>query len=117
MLFDANLENKYWAEAVNTANYLQNRLPTRATDKTPYELWYSRNPDVGNLHIFGYKAYVHVPKEQRRKLDVKANPFIFVGYSEESKAYRLLDPATKTQKISRDVTFLKNIVDPAKKPL
>lgn len=106
MLMDANLEKRYWGEAVHTANYLQNRLPTKATGRTPYELWYSKRPHVGNLHIFGCAAYVHIHKEQRRKLDDKADKFIFVGYSEESKGYRFLDKKTNRIKISRDAVFL-----------
>lgn len=106
MLLDANLDKKYWGEAINTANYLQNRLPTRATNQTPYKLWFSKMPDVGNLHIFGCSTYVHVHKEQRKKLDDKAKKFIFVGYSDESKAFRLLDTETNHIKISRDVIFL-----------
>lgn len=42
ILIDANLPNKYWGEAVNTANYLQNRLLTKATETTPFEKWYKR---------------------------------------------------------------------------
>ena len=38
MLLDANPEKRYWGDAVHTANYLQNRLPTKATGRTPYEL-------------------------------------------------------------------------------
>ena len=106
MLLDADLDKKYWAEAANTANYLQNILPTKAANKTPYELWTSKKPDVKNLHIFGCKAYVFVHKEQRKKLDDKAEKMIFVGYSEESKGYRFLDKTTSRIRISRDVVFL-----------
>ncbi|CAK9816241.1 PiggyBac transposable element-derived protein 2 [Anthophora plagiata] len=63
-----------------------------------------KKPDVGNLHIFGCDAHVH--KEQRKKLDNKTEKHVFVGYSEESKAYRLLARDTNKIKISRDVAFL-----------
>lgn len=106
MLIDAGLDNKYWGEAVATANYLQNRLPTRTTAKTPYELWFSQIPDLTRIKQFGCEAYVHIPKEKRRKLDEKAKKLIFTGYSEESKAYRLLDKSTNKIIISRDVVFL-----------
>ena len=43
MLLDAGLPLKYWGEAVMTAVYLQNRLPTKATGKTPFELWNGEN--------------------------------------------------------------------------
>lgn len=105
MLFDTDMDKKFWGEAVNTANYLQNRLPSRSVSKTPYELWFKQSPNVKNLQVFGCKAFMHIPKQQRRKLDEKAQELIFVGYSEESKAYRLLDKHTNTIKISRDVIF------------
>lgn len=56
--------------------------------------------------IFGCKAYVHVQKEMRRKLDDKARECIFIGYPEDSKAYRLLEKDTKRVVISRDVRFI-----------
>ena len=109
MLIDAKLDKKYWGEAVVTANYLQNRLPSRSIEKTPYELWYSRKPDVANLHIFGSEAMVLIHKEQRKKLDDKAEKLIFVGYSEVSKAFRFLNLRTNRIKISRDAVFLDKV--------
>jgi transposase InsO family protein len=106
MLIDAEIKKKYWAEAVNTACYLQNILPSKAVDKTPFELWNRRKPDVKHLHIFGCKGYAHLPKEKRRKLDEKAISLTFVGYSAESKAYRMLDTATDKITISRDVKII-----------
>ncbi|UYV64622.1 hypothetical protein LAZ67_3001360 [Cordylochernes scorpioides] len=44
MLFDSGLPQSLWAEAVTTANYLHNRIPSKATDKTPFELWTNRKP-------------------------------------------------------------------------
>jgi hypothetical protein len=106
MILESGLEKKYWGEAVNTANYLQNRLPSRATEKTPYELWESRKPDLGHIHVFGSAAYAHVPKQSRTKLDPKAKKLTFVGYETGSKAFRLLDTKTNKITISRDVTFV-----------
>ena len=80
MLIDAGIEIKYWGEAVNTANYLQNLLPTKCRTKTPFELWHGEKPNVKNLHVFGCKVLAHVPKEQRGKLDEKAEELTFVGY-------------------------------------
>lgn len=108
MLLDAKLHNKYWGEAVYTANYLQNRLITRSKEKTPFELWFGEKPNVKHLRIFGCDAYAHIPKEQRRKLDVKAKRLTFVGYSEMQKRYRLLDTTTNSITISRDVKFIEN---------
>ena len=61
------------------------------------------------MHIFGCEAYIHIPKQNRRKLDDKAEKLIFIGYSEQSKAYRFLNPRTEQIKISRDVIFLDSV--------
>lgn len=58
---------------------------------TPFEKWYNKKPSLQHIHTFGSKVYAHVPKELRRKLDEKAKEFIFVGYAENAKGYRLLD--------------------------
>ncbi|PKI37943.1 hypothetical protein CRG98_041656 [Punica granatum] len=55
--------------------------------------------------IFDYKTCMHVPKEQRSKLDDKANECIFVGYGDEEYGYRLLDPKKGKVVRSRDVVF------------
>ena len=106
MLCDSDMDQKYWAEAVHTANFLQNRLPTRSvSNKTPFEAWTGRKPDVRHLHIFGTEAYIHIPKVKRRKLDEKGEKLIFIGYSEESKAFRFIDMQTGRLEISRDAVF------------
>lgn len=106
MLLEAGLDQKYWAEAVNTACYLQNRLPTAAVERTPYEIWHGRMPDFSHLRLFGCSAYVMVPPVQRKKMDPKADKMIFVGYSDDHKAYRMLDPKSGKIVISRDVRFM-----------
>lgn len=105
MLLEAGMENKYWGEAVVMANYMQNRLPTKAIDKTPYEAWFDRKPNIAHFRKFGAKCYVHVPSEKRQKLDPKAFAAILVGYDEQSKAYRCYNPNTRKVVISRDVKF------------
>ena len=106
MLFDSKLPNKYWGEAVMTANHLQNMLPAAGDDKTPYEKWTGRMPDPSYLRRFGCLAYVAVPTEKRQKLDSKARKLIFVGYEEGTKGYRLLNTESDKIYISRDVIFL-----------
>ena len=60
------------------------------------------------MRVFECVAYAHVPKEQRKKLDNKGVKCIFIGYSSESKAYRLYDPLNNKMILSRDVEFLEN---------
>ena len=96
----------YWAEAVKTTNYILNRCSTSAVDgKTPYEAWYGKKPNVGHFRVFRCLAYAHVPKDNKKKLDAKSEPCVFIGYSDESKAYRLYNPKTKKTLISQDVIF------------
>lgn len=106
IIYDAGLEKKFWAEAVNTIVYLKNRSPTIAlVNETPEEAWCKEKPSVNHLRIFGCKAFVQIPKSQRRKLDMKSTECIFVGYEENSKAYRLFDEKKKKIIISANVVF------------
>jgi len=94
MLLDAGLPESFWAEAVNIAVYIMNRTPTRAFKNIiPVQKWSGNKVDLSNLRIFGCKAYKHVPDVKRSKWAQKSNPMIFVGYGEDSKAYRLIDLA------------------------
>lgn len=106
MLLDADLSKRFWGEAVATAAYLQNRLPSRAVERTPYEAWFGKKPSLSGLRIFGSPAYVHIPDNKRSKLDSKAQRLLFVGYCDDRKAYRFLDPKTSGITISRDARFI-----------
>lgn len=108
MLIDAKLDKNFWAEAINTAAYIVNRSPCRVLDKTPEEVWSGKCPDLSHLRVFGCKAMMHIPKQKRRKFDPKSCQCIMLGYSEQSKAYRLFDVANKKTIISRDVEFFEN---------
>ncbi|UYV68769.1 hypothetical protein LAZ67_6000770 [Cordylochernes scorpioides] len=105
MLFDSGLPQSLWAEAVTTANYLHNRIPSKATDKTPFELWTNRKPSLKHLKRFGCKAFAYIPKIKRNKLDSKVIEEIFLGYDDRSKGYRILHD-TDNITISRSVKFL-----------
>ncbi|KAK2989292.1 hypothetical protein RJ640_027329 [Escallonia rubra] len=105
MLKSKNLPKEFWAKAVDCAVYLSNRSPTRSVwNQTPQEAWSGYKPSVSHLKVFGNIAYVHVPDPQRKKLDDKNEKFIFIGYSQESKGYKLYNPVDKKIKVSRDVT-------------
>lgn len=90
MLADAGMEKKFWGEAIVNTCYLQNILPTACNERTSYELWYGRKPSYKHLRVSGSVAYVFIPKQQRRKLDMKANKMVLVGYAEGRKVYRFL---------------------------
>jgi len=106
MLHEKELPKQFWAEAANTAVFLQNRLPSKALeDKTPFEAWYGYKPSLSFLKVFGSVCFVHIPQVKRDKLDKKAIPGIFVGYSSVSKAYKVYHPQTGKKTITRDVHF------------
>ncbi|KMQ87101.1 transposon unclassified [Lasius niger] len=62
--------------------------------------------DLKNLQVFGTEAYVHIPKEKRKKWDLKGEKGIFVGYGETTKGYRVYFPEKETVEIKRDVIFV-----------
>lgn len=106
MLSDSGLSKKFWAEAIATACYLQNRMPTISVqNQTPYQAWTGKAPDLKHLRVFGSIAYAHQPSEKRQKLDARALEYTMIGYSSESKGYKLWDDNKKRIHISRDVVF------------
>ena len=106
MLSDGKLDKSFWAEAVSTAVYLRNRISTISLKtSTPYEALFGRKPSVKHLKIFGCACYPHIPGDERSKLDPKVRRCIFLGYSSESKAYRVYDKERKKIIISRDIVF------------
>ncbi len=106
MLLDSRLPQRFWAEAVSTAAYLRNRSPTSAhEDMTPHQAWFGQKPGVEHLRVFGSTAYVHIPKDSRKKLDSKTRKCILVGYGSVRKGYRLYDQAARQVLHSRNVKF------------
>ena len=96
MLRMANLPKSFWSEAVVTACYLINRSPSIPLDfDIPERVWTGKEVSYSYLKVFGCKTFVHVPKEQRSKLDSKSNPCIFVGYGDAKFGYKLWDPKEK----------------------
>ena len=102
MLIAKRLPKYLWAEAVNTTTYVLNRSrKVKNSRKVPYEIWFNTTNkcNISHLRVFGSKVVVQVPDELRQKLDPKGKTGIIVGYSEESKAYKvLLDGARKISK-------------------
>jgi len=88
MIHENNLAKHFWAEAVNTTCYVQNRIYiTPILEKTTYELFKGRRPNICYFHQFGCTFYIMNIKVYLKKFEVKAQRGIFLGYSEMSKAY------------------------------
>jgi hypothetical protein len=74
ILYDQDMPRFLWAEACNTAIYIQNRSPHKVLGrKTPEELFTGRRLEVGHFGIFGCLVYCHVPSEKRTKLEATAD--------------------------------------------
>ena len=93
MLSGVGLGHKFWTKVVGTACYLINRSPSSTLDdKTPQEVWIGKKTSLTNLKVFGCDAYVHVPKENKSKLDKKDEKCIFIRYKYGLKGYKLWNP-------------------------
>jgi hypothetical protein len=102
---------KYWEEAINCANYIVNRTPTKALKNiTLEEAWTKIKLDVSHFCVFDSIAWAHNPDEKRKALQPKSEKCIFVGYSEDVKGYRLLQPHCNEIIIRRDVKFGENLL-------
>jgi hypothetical protein len=111
MIQSKGLSLQYWAEAINCANYIVNRTPTKALKNiTPEEAWTKIKPDVSHFHVFGSIAWAHIPDEKRKALQPKSDKCIFFGYSEDVKGYRLLQPHCNEIILRRDVKFDENLL-------
>jgi hypothetical protein len=78
---------------VGTAFYLVNRSPSLALDdKTPHEVWTGKKPSLTHIKVFVCDSYVHIPNENKSKMDKKVEKCIFIGYKDVMKGYKLWNP-------------------------
>lgn len=99
--------NKLWAEEVNTANYLINRMYTTVSGErsTPHERLFRARPNLLHIKLFGALAYVHITKEKHEgKFGPRARKRIIVGF-ERGKSYRIDYLCSNAFSDSRDVQF------------
>ena len=107
LLIQSRLPNSLWEEAVNTANYLHNRCPSRKLEgKTPYEMWFGEPPHVTSFKYFACKVHVMHRSIGGSKLDPRSREGVFVGYCSETKGHRIWIPSEHKVVVSRDVKFL-----------
>ncbi|GJY27190.1 zinc finger BED domain-containing protein RICESLEEPER 2-like protein [Tanacetum coccineum] len=91
MLADSKLPTTFWAEVVNTACYVQNRvLVVKPYNKTPYELFRGRTPALSFMRPFGCHVTILNTLDYLGKFDGKSDEGFFVGYSMNSDGQKLL---------------------------
>ena len=97
MMCCTKLPTFLWGEALKTANYLANRIPTKATNMIPYEIWCKRKPSLAHLRTWGCRAEAKLYNPMQKKLDSKTVSCFFIGYPDRTKGYRFYCPKNNTR--------------------
>ena len=106
LLHAKHLPPPLWAEAVNRALYLKNRVPHKlVVGATPFESLHGNSPNVSHLRVFGSKSWAKIPLDKRKYFQDESSECILLGYAEDAKAYKLMEVATKICFIKRSVQF------------
>nr|GEU81437.1 retrovirus-related Pol polyprotein from transposon TNT 1-94 [Tanacetum cinerariifolium] len=87
MLNGSVLSKHLWTEAVKIACYPQNRsIIIKRHDKTPYEIFRERIPDISHFHVFGCPVFIHNHKDHLGKFNVMADDAImFINTSQDKR--------------------------------
>ena len=93
MIQHKSLDQVFWAEAMCCANYIQNRSLHKALDGiTPFEAWCGRKPVMKHFKVLGCPTWAHISSREYKAPPPR--PCTFIGYEDNVKAYRLMDPET-----------------------
>jgi predicted metal-dependent hydrolase len=85
LLKSMEILGRFWAEAVRHSVYLLNRLPTKAMgNRTPYEAWNGRRPQLEHVRVFGCKGHVKIVVPHLKKLEDRSKPMVYFGLEEGS---------------------------------
>lgn len=107
MLSSSKLPKFLWTEALKTAVYILNRVPTKVVPKTPFELLKGWKPSLRHMRVWGCSSEVRIYNPQEKKLDPRTISGYFIGYAEKSKGYRFYCPSHSTRIVeSRNAKFL-----------
>jgi hypothetical protein len=107
-MLDMHFPKSYWGDALLTATYLINRMPSRFLDfQTPLEVL---SPPLSTVigvspKFFGCVCFVYIHGPARSKLDPRSLKCVFVGYSSTQKGYKCYHPPSRKYFVSMDVTF------------
>ncbi|CAL1354730.1 unnamed protein product [Linum trigynum] len=109
LLSHSKLPQSFWGEALLAAVYVWNRSPSVPLKyDTPEKVWTGKEVSYKYLWVFGCMAFVHIPKDERSKLDSKTRPCVFIGYGQDEFGYRFFYPIQKKLIRSRDAVFIEN---------
>ncbi|CAL8089132.1 unnamed protein product [Prunus armeniaca] len=116
MLLSSGLPENLWGEAMLTACFILNGITLKDNEKTPYELWKGRSPNLRILKVWGCLAKVLIPDPKRKKIGHKTIDAVFLSYAKNSSAnrslvinYEVKEVANNTVMEARDATFFEDI--------
>ena len=92
MIFHSTLLESLWAEVLNIVAYILNRITTKATVKTRYELWTGKESSLKHLYVWEFLAETRPYRPNEKKLDLKTMSCFFIRYLERSGRYKFYDP-------------------------
>ncbi|GKF20305.1 retrotransposon protein, putative, ty1-copia subclass, partial [Tanacetum coccineum] len=99
----------FWDYALESATRILNMVPTKKVDKTPYELWYGKVPNLSYLKVWGYEALVK--RDTPDKLQQRYVKGIFIGYLKETMGYYFYFPPENKIFVMRYAEFFeKNLI-------
>ncbi|KAJ9552558.1 hypothetical protein OSB04_016603, partial [Centaurea solstitialis] len=104
MMCHSTLPMSFWGHALETAAHILNRAPTKLVEKTPYELWKGKKPNISFLKIWGCEVYVKRPTSE--KLKPKSDKCFFVGYPKTTVEYYFYNPEENKVFVARNEKFL-----------
>ena len=111
MMVQANLPISFWGDALLSAAYILNRVPSQYVSSTPYELWHGKKPNLENLSLWGSVGYVHNANHKYGKLGLRARKHTFIRHPEGSKGNVMFGEhpdGGKTEVDLCDVDFIEN---------
>ncbi|GKC27350.1 retrovirus-related pol polyprotein from transposon TNT 1-94 [Tanacetum coccineum] len=95
----------FWDYALEFATRILNMVPTKKVDKTPYELWYEKVPNLSYLKVWGCEALMK--PDTPDKLQQRSVKCIFIGYPKETISYYFYFPPEHKIVVARYVEFFK----------
>jgi len=104
MMSHACLPISFWGYALETSAFTLNRCPTKSVEKTSYQIWTGKVPNMSFLKIWGCEAFVR--KLIPEKLGPKADKCFFVGYPKETKGYQFYNQTENKLFVARNGVFL-----------
>ncbi|GKA88392.1 retrovirus-related pol polyprotein from transposon TNT 1-94 [Tanacetum coccineum] len=106
LLNEQYLPQKFWCNAVDTSTYILNQILIRSIlGKTPYEILRGRKLTLGYFRVFESKCFILNTKDYLTKFDPKSYEGVFLGYSQNSKAYIILNKHTMKVEESLNMIF------------